>query len=143
MRGRKDCQAQFFYSIDVESRIRQDHPLRVLKRKMDSILVGMDALFSQAYSEHGRPSVPPERLLKALLLMALYSIRSERQLCERIDMDLLFRWFLDMSPEDAAFDATAFTHNRPRLDRGWLRIRLVSCWSLAAEGPLLNSRGPE
>jgi hypothetical protein len=61
--------------------------------------------------------MPPERLLKALLLMGLYSIRSERQLCERIDMDLLFRWFLDMSPEDAAFDATAFTHNRPRLDR--------------------------
>jgi transposase len=76
----------------------------------------MDALFSQAYSKQGRPSVPPERLLKALLLMALYSIRSERQLCERIDTDLLFRWFLDLSPEDAAFDATAFTHNRPRLD---------------------------
>lgn len=117
MRGRKDPQSQFFYSIDVESRIRQDHPLRVLKRKVDCILAGMDTLFSQAYSEHGRPSVPPERLLKALLLMALYSIRSERQLCERIDMDLLFRWFLDMSPEDAAFDATVFTHNRPRLDR--------------------------
>lgn len=117
MRGRKDPQGQFFYSIDVEARIRRDHPLRLLKRKIDSILAGMDALFSQAYSEHGRPSVPPERLLKALLLMALYSIRSERQLCERIDMDLLFRWFLDMSPEDPAFDATAFTHNRPRLDR--------------------------
>src|SRR4051812_32847979 len=99
MRGRKDSQTQFFYSIDVEARIRPDHPLRVLKRKIDSILAGMDALFSQAYSEHGRPSVPPERLLKAMLLMALYSIRSERQLCERMDMDLLFRWFLDMSPE--------------------------------------------
>ena len=120
MRGRKDSQRQFFYSIDVEARIRQDHPLRVLKRRIDSILAGMDALFSQAYSEHGRPSVPPERLLKALLLMALYSIRSERQVCERIDTDLLFRWFLDMSPEERAFDATAFTHNRPRLDRSGL-----------------------
>jgi transposase len=76
----------------------------------------MENLFAAAYSATGRPSVPPERLLKALLLMALYSIRSERQLCERIDTDLLFRWFLDMSPEDPAFDATVFTHNRPRLD---------------------------
>lgn len=116
MRGRKDSQTQFFYTIDVESRIRPDHPLRALKRSVDGILSGMDALFSQAYSKVGRPSVPPERLLKALLLMALYSVRSERQLCERIDTDLLFRWFLDLSPEDPAFDATVFTHNRPRLD---------------------------
>lgn len=117
MRGRKDSQTQFFYSIDVEARIRRDHPLRALKRKIDEVLAGLDALLSQAYSAQGRPSVPPERLLKALLLMALYSIRSERQLCERIDMDLLFRWFLDLSPEEPAFDATAFAHNRPRLDR--------------------------
>lgn len=116
MRGRRDPQPQFFYAIDIESRIRPDHPLRALKRRIDDLLTGMDAIFAQAYSRQGRPSVPPERLLKALLLMALFSIRSERQLCERIDTDLLFRWFLDMSPEDAAFDATAFTHNRPRLD---------------------------
>jgi transposase len=116
MRGRKNSQTQFFYSIDVESRIRPDHPLRPLKRRIDQILASMDHLFASAYSGTGRPSVPPERLLKALLLMALYSIRSERQLCERIDTDLLFRWFLDMSPEDAAFDPTVFTHNRPRLD---------------------------
>lgn len=116
MRGRKNVQPQFFYSIDVEARIRQDHPLRPLKQRIDQILVSMDSLFGSAYSGIGRPSVPPERLLKALLLMALYSIRSERQLCERIDTDLLFRWFLDMSPEDAAFDATVFTHNRPRMD---------------------------
>jgi transposase len=116
MRGRKGAQAQFFYTIDVEARIRADHPLRALKRRVDGVLKGMDSLFAQAYSKQGRPSVPPERLLKALLLMALYSIRSERQLCERIDTDLLFRWFLDLSPEDATFDATAFTHNRPRLD---------------------------
>ncbi|GAB5441539.1 MAG: IS5 family transposase [Fuerstiella sp.] len=76
----------------------------------------MDELFSHAYSRNGRPSVPPERLLKAMLLMAVYSIRSERQLCERIDTDLLFRWFLDMSPEEQAFDPTVFTYNRPRMD---------------------------
>ncbi|MCA9174317.1 MAG: IS5 family transposase [Planctomycetales bacterium] len=116
MRGRKNSQPQLFYQIDIESRIRSDHPLRPLKRRVDDILAGMDEVFSRAYSKNGRPSVPPERLLKALLLMALYSIRSERQLCERIDTDLLFRWFLDMSPEDPAFNATVFTHNRPRMD---------------------------
>jgi transposase len=116
MRGRKNSQAQFFYTIDVESRIRANHPLRPLKQRIDAILMEMDGLFNEAYHSTGRPSVPPERLLKAMLLMALYSIRSERQLCERIDTDLLFRWFLDMSPEDPAFDPTVFTYNRPRMD---------------------------
>lgn len=117
MRGRPDPQTQLFYTIDVESRIRANHPLRPLKQRVDVILRSLDGLFSQAYDRGGRPSVPPERLLKAMLLMALYSLRSERQLCERIDTDLLFRWFLDMSPEEAAFDATVFTHNRPRMDQ--------------------------
>jgi transposase len=117
MRGRAGDQDLLFYTINVESRIRPDHPLRSLKRIVDTILKDLSPLFAAAYSQTGRPSVPPERLLKALLLMALYSIRSERQLVERIDTDLLFRWFLDMSPDDDVFDATAFTHNRPRLDQ--------------------------
>jgi transposase len=117
MRGRREPQGRLFFTIDVESRIRGDHPLRALKRTVDEILRGLGDQFDEAYSSLGRPSVPPERLLKALLLMALYSIRSERQLVERIDTDLLFRWFLDMTPDDAAFDATTFTHNRPRLDQ--------------------------
>lgn len=116
MRGRQEPQGKLFFTIDVESRIRADHPLRPLKRTVDEILQGLSQQFAAAYSRLGRPSVPPERLLKALLLMALYSIRSERQLVERIDTDLLFRWFLDMAPDDPAFDATTFTHNRPRLD---------------------------
>jgi transposase len=116
MRGKQSDQPQMFFTIDVESRIRRDHPLRGLKRTVDDILRELGPRFDAAYSPTGRPSVPPERLLKALLLMTLYSVRSERQLVERIDTDLLFRWFLDMSPEDDAFDATAFTHNRPRLD---------------------------
>lgn len=117
MRGRKNPQSQLFYSIDIESRIRPNHPLRPLKKRVDTILRSMDDLFSQAYDRGGRPSIPPERLLKSMLLMALYSIRSERQLCERIDTDLLFRWFLDMSPEEDAFDPTVFTYNRPRMDQ--------------------------
>ena len=90
--------------------------MRDVKRRVDRILGAMSPRFAAAYSTQGRPSVPPERLLKALLLLTLYSIRSERQLCEAIDVNLLFRWFLDLQPGDNAFDPTTFTHNRKRLD---------------------------
>jgi transposase len=116
MRGQADDQIPLFHVFSVEDRIRADHPLRDIKRRTDRILESMSAQFAAAYSRTGRPSVPPERLLKALLLMALYSVRSERQLCERIDTDLLFRWFLDLHPSEEVFDATTFTHNRQRLD---------------------------
>jgi transposase len=116
MRGHMDDQPPLFHVFRVEDRIRTDHPLRDIKRRVDRILDGMSTEFDAAYSRTGRPSVPPERLLKALLLMALYSVRSERQLCERIDTDLLFRWFLDLRPSDEAFDATTFSHNRARMD---------------------------
>ncbi len=116
MRGRPDPQTQFFYTIDIESRIRKNHPMRPVKKRVDAILQSMDGLFSIAYHRDGRPGIPPERLLKAMLLMTLYSVRSERQLCERIDTDLLFRWFLNMSPEEPSFDPTVFTHNRPLMD---------------------------
>jgi len=115
MRGRADDQLSLFHVFTVADRIRPDHPLREIKRRTDRILTTLASDFANAYSDMGRPSVPPERLLKALLLMALYSIRSERQLCERIDTDLLFRWFLDLQPSDEIFDATTFTHNRDRL----------------------------
>lgn len=117
MRGRQDVPNGMFYVIDVESRVRDDHPLRPIKRMVDAELRRMSGLFNRAYSRTGRPSVPPERLLKAMLLQALYSVRSERQLVERIDTDLLFRWFLDMDPAEDTFDATAFTHNRERLEQ--------------------------
>ena len=117
MRGQTDRQGKMFFAIDLEERIRADHPLRAIKVTVDRILAGMSERFAVAYSVTGRPSVPPERLLKALLLMALYSVRSERQLAERIDTDLLFRWFLDMDPAEPAFDPTTFTRNRPRLDQ--------------------------
>jgi transposase len=116
MRGKKDRQPNMFYALDVEDRIRPDHPLRAIKKLVDEDLSRMGHLFNKAYSDTGRPSIPPERLLKAMLLKALYSIRSESQLVERIDTDLLFRWFLDMDPATDAFDQTAFTHNRKRLD---------------------------
>jgi len=116
MRGQGDEQVPLFHVFNVEDRIRRDHPLRDIKRRVDRILGSLGPQFQAAYSSTGRPSVPPERLLKALLLMSLYSIRSERQLCEAIDMNLLFRWFLDLQPSEAAFDPTTFTKNRQRLD---------------------------
>jgi transposase len=116
MRGRVDGQGSLFHIFDVESRIRADHPLRAVKTRVDRLLAALQPRFAAAYSHTGRPSIPPERLLKALLLMALYSVRSECQLVERIDTDLLFRWFLDMDPSEEVFDATAFAHNRPRLE---------------------------
>jgi len=115
MRGKSDSQPPMFFAIRIEDRVRADHPLRAIKRMVDEELSGMSELFDAAYSGTGRPGVPPERLLKAMLLQALYSVRSETQLVERIDSDLLFRWFLDMDPSEAVFDQTVFTHNRSRL----------------------------
>ena len=117
MRGYRDEQVPLFHTFEVEDRIRDDHPLRDIKRRTDRILAALHPRFEAAYSATGRPGVPPERLLKALLLMALYSVRSERQLCEQIDLNLLFRWFLDMQPSEEAFDATTFTKNRQRLEK--------------------------
>ncbi len=105
-----------FYVIDVEARVRADHPLRGVRRVVDEILLELGPLLQACYSEVGRPSVPPEMLLKAVLLRRLHTIRSELQLVERLDTDLLFRWFCGLDPAQPVFDATAFTHNRPRLD---------------------------
>ena len=116
MRGKADPQAILFTAaIDLEQRIRPDHPLRAIKRMADEDLRKMSWQFDAAYADEGRPSVPPERLIKALLLQSIYSIRSEAQLVERIDHDLLVRWFLDLRIDEAVFDATVFSHNRKRL----------------------------
>jgi transposase len=120
MRGRIEEQPAFFHSFCVEDRIRADHPLRDIKRRTERILISLSTKFSHCYSRTGRPSVPPERLLKTQLLLALYSIRSERQLCKQINVNLLFRWFLDLEPSEEAFDHAVFSHNRQRLEQGGL-----------------------
>jgi transposase len=117
MRGKADRQAVLFVAaIDLETRVRADHPLRAIKRMADEGLARMSRRFDDAYADEGRPSVPPERLIKAMLLQSLYSVRSEAQLVERIDHDLLFRWFLDLRIDEPVFDATVFSHNRKRLE---------------------------
>ena len=116
MRGKFDPQSALFFAINLEERVRADHPLRPIKRAVDAILREMSPLFAGAYSTTGRPSVPPERLLQASLLQCLYSVCSETRLVERLDTDLLFRWFCDLDPAEPVFDPTAFTHNRKRLE---------------------------
>ena len=94
--------------VSPASRVPSDHPLRQIRRLADEALRVLSPDFDAMYAEAGRPSVPPERLLKASLLIALYSVRSERQFCEQLEYNLLFRWFLDMSMMEPAFDATTF-----------------------------------
>lgn len=120
MRGRPQHQPNIFVRINLEELVPADHPLRAIKRMADEALASMSRTFTAAYApaeRGGRPSIPPERLLKALVLMSLYTVRSERALCERISFDMLFRWFLDMTPDEPCFDHSVFSVNRERLER--------------------------
>jgi transposase len=101
--------------VDLEDLIPEQHPIRRVRPFVDAALFRLEPTFDEMYAKVGRPSIPPEHLLKASVLMALYSIRSERQFCERLKYDLLFKWFLGLDIEDAAFDATSFSKNRERL----------------------------
>jgi transposase len=115
MKGTPERQAAVYHTFNVEDLIEAGHPLRAIKRMVDRALADMSRTFKAAYSDRGRPGIPPETLLKALLLQCLYTIRSERELCRRLKTDLLFRWFLDLQPSDDVFDHSVFTHNRERL----------------------------
>jgi transposase len=114
MRGSDERSGSLFSYVDLESRVPQSHPLRVIRWIADDVLSGMSGAFDAAYAPLGRPSVPPERLLRALLLQAFYTIRSERQLMERLDFDLLFRWFVGLAVDDPVWDASSFAKNRER-----------------------------
>lgn len=115
MRGINQIQNLMFSYLSPEERVPAGHPLRDIKRYADEILRSLSGEFEAMYSKLGWPSVPPERLLKAQLLMALYSVRSDRMFCEMLDYNILFRWFLDMSMEEGTLDATTFTKNRERI----------------------------
>ena len=115
MRGRCDPQLSMLAFVDLDARIPPDHPLRVVKRLADRALAELSPVFDRMYAASGRPSIPPERLLKASLLSALYSIRSERAFCAELEYHLLYRWFLGMNVLDPGFDASTFAKNRERL----------------------------
>jgi transposase len=115
MRGINKEQGVLFSYVSPESRIPRDHPLRPVREMVNAILGEMSGDFDAMYSNTGRPSIPPERLLRALLIQALYSIRSERMLMEQLDYNLLFRWFVGLGVDDPTWDATVFSKNRDRL----------------------------
>lgn len=116
MRGHTDRQPKMFsYRICPEERVPKKHPLRFIKSDVEQILVEMSADFKGFYSHTGRPSIPPETIMKATLLIALYSVRSDRQFCEQLDYNILYRWFLDMSMDEASFDHSCFSKLRRRL----------------------------
>ncbi len=116
VRGNPKLQNPMFFIANTEERLPKDHPLRAIKRQADEVLRQMSRDFAAAYSETGRPSIPPEALLKAMLLQALYAISSERRLVDAINWNLLYRWFCDLDPDQAVWDATTFTKNRERFE---------------------------
>ena len=115
MRGDAAQQAIMLSAVTPDALVPADHPIRAIKPMVDRALTALSPPFTAMYAKVGRPSIPPEHLLKGLLLIALYSIRSERQFCERLQYDLLFKWFLDLNIEDPAFDASTFSKNKERL----------------------------
>jgi transposase len=118
MRGADQHQAAIFSYVSPEDRVPADHPLRVIRALVDPILVALSPRFDTLYASGGRPSIPPEQLLRALLLQVLYTIRSERQLMEQLDYNILFRWFVGLNLDDPIWVPTVFTKNRDRLLRG-------------------------
>src|SRR4029453_222625 len=140
MRGFQDKQTGMWSFVSIEDRIPSDHPLRRIKKLADQRLVELSGIFNRMYSEVGRPSIAPERILKSLLLIALYSVRSERQFCEQLGYNLLFRWFLDMELEEESFDATVFSKNRERLmEHGVGRLFLDAVVREARDAGLMSA----
>ena len=111
-------QGGLFSYLSPEARVPAKHPLRQVRELVRAVLKDLSPSFGKLYSSEGRPSIPPEQLLSALLLQAFYGIRSERQLMEQLDYNLLYRWFVGLSPDDPVWDTTTFTKNRDRLQHG-------------------------
>jgi transposase len=139
MRGDDDRQESMFSYISAEKRVPQDHPLRPIREMVDAALGRLSDDFDALYSRVGRPSIPPEHLLRALLLQLFYGIRSERLLMEQLDYNLLFRWFVGLSMDDKVWDASSFSKNRDRLLAGDIAERfLKEVISYAREHSLIS-----
>jgi transposase len=126
MRGEDERSGSLFSYVDLEARVGKNHPLRVIRVIVNAALAALAGEFSALYSPIGRPSIPPEKLLRAMLLQAFYSIRSERQLMDRLEFDLLFRWFVGVGIDDAAWDHSVFSKNRDRLLAGDIAAKLLT-----------------
>ena len=126
MRGSDERSGELFSYIDLEQRVRWDHPLRAIRSLTDTALEALSANFAALYSGMGRPSIAPEMLLRAMLLQAFYSVRSERQLVERLEFDLLFRWFVGIGVDDPVWDHSTFSKNRDRLLDGEIAAKFLT-----------------
>jgi len=126
MRGGDERSGSLFSYVDLEARVGKDRPLRTIRMVVNEALAALSGEFSALYARVGRPSIPPEQLLRAMLLQAFYSIRSERQLTERLEFDLLFRWFVGIGVDDAVWDHSTFSKNRERLLEGDIDAKLLS-----------------
>ncbi|MDA9522250.1 transposase [Bradyrhizobium sp. CCBAU 11434] len=126
MRGGDIRTGELFSYVDLEARVRRDHPLRAIRTIVNEALSTLEREFAALYSPIGRPSIPPEKLLRAMLLQAFYSIRSERLLMERLEYDLLFRWFVGIGVDDAAWDHSVFSKNRDRLLEGDIAAKFLA-----------------
>ena len=145
MRGDDRQTGWMFSYVSPEERVPADHPLRAIRRMTDAIFERLSPRFDRLYSRIGRPSIPPEKLLRALLLQGLYTVRSERLLIEQLQYNLLFRWFVGLSMDDPVWDATTFTKNRDRLLEGDIADGVLSRqswpkpkrpgWSLTSTSP--------
>ena len=126
MRGGDTRTGELFSYVDLEARVRRDHPLRAIRVIVNEALAALEREFASLYSPLGRPSIPPEKLLRSMLLQAFYSIRSERLLMERLEYDLLFRWFVGIGVDDAAWDHSVFSKNRDRLLEGDIAAKFLA-----------------
>ena len=126
MRGGDNRTGELFSYVDLEARVRRDHPVRAIRTIVNEALSALGREFAGLYSPIGRPSIPPEKLLRAMLLQAFYSIRSERLLMERLEYDLLFRWFVGIGVDDAAWDHSVFSKNRDRLLEGDIAAKFLA-----------------
>ena len=127
MRGDDQQQSHVFSYLSPEARVRKDHPLRAIRTMVDEVLTQLSRKFDKMYARVGRPSIAPEKLLRAQLLQMLYSIRSERLLMEEMDYNLLFRWFVGLNADDPVWDATVFTKNRDRLLEAEVAQEFLAC----------------
>ncbi len=126
MRGEDERSGKLFSYVDLEARVRRDHPLRGIRVLVNEALLALERDFTALYSSMGRPSIPPEKLLRSMLLQAFYSIRSERLLMERLEYDLLFRWFVGIGVDDAVWDHSVFSKNRDRLLTGDIAAKFLT-----------------
>lgn len=126
MRGSDERSGSLFSYVDLDARVRSDHPLRPIREIANAALNDLSRAFTALYTDFGRPSIAPEKLLRAMLLQAFYGIRSERQLMERLEFDLLFRWFVGLGVDDPVWDHSTFSKNRDRLLEGEIAAKFMA-----------------